>query len=969
MSVAGLAALVLVAFGAPDERVAIPAPPARTFERDPIDVQEVVLDNGLTVLLSENHERPEVFGAVVVRTGGRDDPADATGLSHYLEHMLFKGTTRLGTSDWSAERPHDERIVALYEDLGRARTPEARAEIQRRIGDSVRETYAWAIPNELDRLLAEIGSTGVNAFTTEDQTVYHNTFPASRVEAWLTVYAQRFREPVFRLFPTELEAVYEEKNISMDHFEVALFEAMMKRAFPAHPYGTQTILGDVEHLRRPSIRTMRRHYETYYVPGNMALVMAGDIDPAAVLPVIEREFGAWAAGPPPPRGPGTVAPFTGSEHAAVRLTPLRVGALAFRTVPVEHEDYPALGVARELLTNDQGSGLLDRLVDQGKLLILYAFPQDLHEHGLDVYFFAPRVLGQSFRRAEQLVLREVARLARGDVDRAQLLATRDALVREQLVAFESNEERALAIADVFARGLSWQDHVDRLERLRTLQPEDVADVAGRYLAGDHLWLRSRVGKPEKVHLDTPHYPPVSPRRGATSELYREARTWPRDEPRLELVDFDGDVERVAVRPGVVVARNENPHNDVYTLQLRFGVGTDAIEELAPTATYLLHAGSRAHPQAQFKRALSRLGTTMEVQATLERFVVQLQGPEEHLDAALALIDELMRAPATDPKRWRQLRREAWGLRRVQLRDPGFVAEALRDFALWGDESPHKTTPGPRTMRRLSPADLLDAWRTTRAHEVEIRYVGQRSATEVADLVDARLAFPAAPRPARPKVVHPRVLPAEPTVFFLPRRDAVQTHLWFAVDAGPIPADERPIADAYDAFMGGEMAGVVFQEVREFRALAYSASARFQRDPSPEQAGWLTSHVGCRADKTFEALDVVLGLVRELPDRPENVPVVAAALAHALETGSPGARELQTRIEEWRWSGHAHDPRRELLERYRTLAVDDLEQFFAARLAGRPIAIMVVGDPRRVDRRRLARLGKLRVVHERDLLSP
>ena len=193
------------------------APRGRRFAADdPLRVTEVTLDNGLRVFLTENHERPEVFGAVVVNTGAKNDPADNTGMAHYLEHMLFKGTQALGTTDWAAEQGHQAQIEALYEQL-RGADDATRARVQGEIKQALLQTYDHVVPNELDQLLRQLGGRGVNAFTSYDETVYHNTFPASAVDAWLEIYAHRFVDPVFRLFPSELEAVYEEKNLSLIH--------------------------------------------------------------------------------------------------------------------------------------------------------------------------------------------------------------------------------------------------------------------------------------------------------------------------------------------------------------------------------------------------------------------------------------------------------------------------------------------------------------------------------------------------------------------------------------------------------------------------------------------------------------------------------------------------------------------------------------------------------------------------------
>jgi zinc protease len=955
-------AIALLSFAPPD-----PVEP-KSFANDPIAVKQFVLDNGLTVLLSENHERPEVFGAVVVRTGGKNDPADNTGMAHYLEHMLFKGTEQLGTSNWAAEAPLQAQIIELYEQHKDAGTDEQRATIQAEIGEVVKQTYAYAIPNELDRMLVEIGGTDVNAFTSEDETVYHNLFPASQIDAWLQIYAHRFVDPVFRLFPTELEAVYEEKNISLDRFEVNLYEQFLARAFPDHPYGTQSVIGEIEHLKRPSLVAMQEYFDKYYVANNMALVLAGDFDAKAIMPHIVEHFGAWRSGPKPEPRTGTVEPFDGRQLVKLRLTPVRAGAYGFRTPTARHPDYAALQVVRELLFNEQESGFIDTLVAENKILIALPFPLDFADHGFDMVFFAPRILGQTFKRAERLVFEQYRRVARGEFDERRMLAIRDSLLRAEDRQWESNEDRALALADSFIRHDDWQGYLDYRERLANLTREDVMRVAATYFADDHLALRSRVGFPDKPRLKKPSYPPVTPQSGVQSSFYEQVMAQPSPPGQLRFVDFAADVRTTPITEGVVLRSNNNPFNDIYTLELVFGVGTDQIRELWVAAPYLERIGTRTHSPTALREQLTLLGTTLTITTSPDRLHVELTGPEQHLTAALALIDELLREPIVDRKRWTSLKRERWGLARVSRRDPVFVVRALAQYALHGDQSRYLRDYGPAGARALEPDELLGAWQRMQDYELEIRYTGQREPDELVGILGDSLALERPRKPAVAHVVYARVLPKRDTVYFLPRRKLVQTQLMFLVDGEPVSREQLAAADAYSEYMGGSMAGLIFQEIREFRALAYSAWGRFDRDPSPAQAGYFIGAIGCQVDKTAESIAVMMGLVRELPLRPERMEPLRAALLRGLEVSSPGFRELQGTIERWRRQGYQDDPRKARVEEYASLDFADIQAFHAAQVADRPVILLVVGDPRRVDIDELERYGEVVEVSEREVFA-
>ena len=942
----------------------------RSFEDDPIGVRQVVLDNGLTVLLSENHERPEVFGAVVVRTGGKNDPADNTGMAHYLEHMLFKGTQTLGTSNWSAEAPLQAKIVELYEQHKRADSEEQRAKLQAEIAEVVEQTYAYAIPNELDRMLAELGSSDVNAFTTEDETVYHDRFPASQIDTWLEIYAHRFVDPVFRLFPTELEAVYEEKNISLDRFEVKLYERFIAGAFPDHPYGTQSVIGEIEHLKSPSLVAMQAYFDEYYVANNMALVLVGDFDSDAILPAIAEHFGTWERGPEPEARTGTVEPFVGRELLELRFTPVRVGAYGFRTPTPRHGDYAALQIIRELLFNEQNSGFIDTLVDEGEILIALPFPIDFADHGLDIVFFAPRIFGQSFKSAEQQVLEQYRRIARGDFDERQLVAIRDRLRRAEDGKWEDNEARALALVDGFIRHDGWQGYLEYRERLAGVTREDVMRVAASYFGDDYLALRSRVGFPKKPRLSKPGYPAVTPQPNARSSFYEQIMARPSPTPKLRFVDFAADVTTTPIAEHVVVRSNQNPFNDRYVLSLVFGVGTERMRELFVVAPYLERIGTQTYSPTALREQLSLLGTTLDISVSDDQLHVELSGPEQHLAEALELLEGLLRAPVGDEKRWKVLRRERGALDRVQRQDPALVAGALAQYVLFGEQSAYLRDYGRKGARSLSAEALLDVWQRAQGYALELRYTGQREVDEVVEILGGSLAdsLELERVPAVPHVVRERVLPERDTVYFLPQRKQIQSQLIFLVDGEPVPREQIAAADAYGEYMGGGMAGVVFQEIREFRALAYSASGSFLRDVDPSQAGWFRGRIGCQADKTFESIDVMMGLIRELPHKPERMDPLRSALTRSLEVQSPGFRELQGTIEHWGYLGYGEDPRKWLIDEYAELDFADIEAFHAAQVADRPVILLVVGDPRRVDVEELGRYGEVVEVAEREVFA-
>ena len=254
----------------------------------PLTVKQYKLDNGLTVILNEDHSKPQIFGAVVVKAGSKNDPHDATGIAHYFEHIMFKGTDQIGTLNYPAEKVFLDSIVMMYDQLYLTKEEKARHEIQMKINQLSLKASEFAIPNEVDVLLRDIGSSGLNAYTSLEQTVYHNSFPSNQIGKWMDIYSERFRNPVFRLFQSELETVYEEKNMYADNPMSMMFENLLKTFYKKHPYGQQTTIGTIEHLKNPRLSKMMEYFNTYYVANNMALVLCGDFDTEKVIPLIQE---------------------------------------------------------------------------------------------------------------------------------------------------------------------------------------------------------------------------------------------------------------------------------------------------------------------------------------------------------------------------------------------------------------------------------------------------------------------------------------------------------------------------------------------------------------------------------------------------------------------------------------------------------------------------------------------------------
>ena len=385
-----------------------------TAPNDPLGVRVYKLDNGLTVYLSDYKNAPRIQTYVAVRAGSKNDPATATGLAHYLEHMVFKGTSHLGTKDYSKEKPELDKIEALYEVYrGERNDPVARKRTYHQI-DSISGVAArYAVPNEYDKLMGSIGSKGSNAHTSNEETVYQEDIPSNQLEKWVAVQSERFTEMVPRLFHTELEAVYEEKNRGLDSDFNKEFEALNASLYPTHPYGTQTTIGTIEHLQNPSITEIRKYFTEYYVPNNVALCLSGDLDFDQTIQLIDKYFGSWQPQPVPAFTAPVEQPITAPITRQVLGPQAENVMLGYRLAGKATRDGLRLRMLDKILTNGQ-AGLFDLdLNQQQKVLQAQTFADLNDDYSTHVLYGTPRQ-GQSLEQVQALMLAEVDKVKRGD---------------------------------------------------------------------------------------------------------------------------------------------------------------------------------------------------------------------------------------------------------------------------------------------------------------------------------------------------------------------------------------------------------------------------------------------------------------------------------------------------------------------------------------------------------------------------
>ncbi|PRQ05861.1 Peptidase M16 inactive domain protein [Enhygromyxa salina] len=909
------------------------------------------LDNGLSVYLSENHEEPWISCRVAIRAGAAQEPAESTGLAHYLEHMLAnKGTRSLGTRDAAAEQPHLDRLRELYERL-RETEGHARAELLARIDDENQAANRWAIANELKQVYGLLGARGLNAFTSHDRTVYVVDVPSNRLDAWARLEGNRFAEPVFRGFPTELETIIEEKNRALDNAGRVLSMAANSLIWAGHPYA-RDVLGEVEHLLAPSIAATERFFSTWYVPNNMAVILAGDLDPARALELVEAHFGELRRAELPPREAPALAPLGGEQRAGVVHRGDEEVRLVWRTVAREHEDAEALMLADMMLDNSS-TGLLDTRLEQRQLVrSAGAFPSQRIQGGTETVWGRPRV-DQGLDEVEALLREQVEALRAGEFSQADLNDLIANFEVGELRKLESNGARAAVMLDAFTHQREWDKVRTRLARLAAIDREQVVETARRWLGDELVVVQRSEGEPPVSKIPVFGLSELELDADSHSQLFTEVLSLPSPALELQVLRVGEHVERTQTRAGLLY-RGQNPNNDLFQLTLRVATGSAHDPIIGKALALWARAGVGALDLEGYRRALFHAAAAVSLDSRRQQCTLTMAGRAPVLAEIFGLVRERLRAPViseTDRARWAE---DLVGKRKQRRETTEFKFTTLKQWALRGPKSPYlaEALTNEQVLGleldalRAAPAKLLE-------HERVVVYSGPHEQAELVEL----LGLDAAPIPVpdyQPLQFEAR--PEHELRVLVCHHEAAQTKLGlFAPSEGYDPA-RAALYRLFHEYVGGA-AGLVFQEIRESRGLAYAAHGGHGAGARAGDQNLIWASLASRPDRAAEAAAVLLGLLREFPVQAQRFERARGSAIERLLGSRVRFRGYGFAAESWRLRGLKADPRPDILAALEALTIDDLRAFVRP-LASAGLAMVVVGDTARMDMAALAQLGAL-----------
>ena len=939
-----------------------------TVANDPLDAKIYTLDNGLKVYMTVNRETPRIQTYIAVRTGGKNDPADNTGLAHYLEHIMFKGSEQVGTTDYAAEKPMLDQIQALY-DVYRTKTDAGeRAAIYHQIDSISYEASKLAIPNEYDKMMALIGSEGSNAFTSSDVTCYVEDIPANQAENWAKVQSDRFKHMVIRGFHTELEAVYEEFNRGLtDDTEKALV-AIDSVLFPHHPYGTQTVIGTQEHLKNPDITAIKKQKAAYYVPNNCAICLSGDFNPDEMVRIIEKYFGDWEpAESVPVLEFEPEQPLTAPVEKVVTGLDAEFAMIGWRYPGASSLDSELADIVGAILNNGQ-AGLMDLdLMQAQKLMAAEVFPYTRTDYGSMLLIGMPKE-GQSLTEVRDLLLAEVARLRDGDFDESLVEATLNNWKLSLMRQLQNNSSRAMMFVDSFVAGNDWAVDAGRLQRLSKITKEDVVEWARTWLGPENYVIAYKEfgTDPNNKKIEAPKITPIVTNRDLRSAFLEDIQASVPRPIEPVFTDFSKDME-VLESQGLEVLYKRNTANTLATLQYRFETGIATDPALGMALDYVSYLGTPTRSAEEIAAELYRLACSFNTGAGDYSTIISFSGLGENIEAAAAIVEDLLMNAQGDPDILESLKADMLKARSDAKLSQSSCNGALRRYVMYGPDYVRQVTMTNEQLLALTSDELLAKVRGLLGKEHRILYYGPQTTAELGHALAAAHPVSGALAPVEQQR-SPRLQTPEAKVIIAPYTARQFNYMQYSDRGETFKAEAAPYVTLFNEYFGGGMNGIVFQEMRESRALAYSAGANLA---SPSRAGDTYSFyamIGSQNDKLQAAVEAFDEIICNMPESEKAFDIAKTAILSRLRTGRTTGFNVLNAYVNCRELGLDEPTDRIVFEKVRDMTLADLGEIRRDWIDGRTYVYSILGDPADLDMAFLRTLGPVQIVTLNDIFG-
>ncbi len=926
-------------------------------ENDPIQARIYTLDNGMKVYLSRNDENPTINTQIAVKAGSTYDPPQTTGLAHYLEHMLFKGTSKIGALDWEKEKVLLKQISDLYEKHKDESNPEKKNEIYKEIDRISNEAAKLVAANELDKMVTSLGATATNAFTSTERTVYINTIPSNELEKWLQLEQERFSELVLRLFHTEIEAVYEEFNMSQDNDFRTEYYASLEELFKKHPYGTQTTIGTAEHLKNPSLVNIHNYFDKYYVPNNMAVILAGDLDYDNTFALINKYFGKMKRKDIAPNILPKEDPITKHRVRTVYGPDREWASMSFRFDGIKSNQRKYVEMIDMILANGQ-AGIIDIDLNLNqKVLNASCSPNFENDYGFHRFTVYPKQ-GQTLEEAVELLKESINKVKKGEFEDWLLQAVIKDLKLNTIRGFENNNSRVSRMQDLFIHNLKWEDELNHIDELAKLTKQDLIKFANENYKENYVIIYKNQGpNPDVVKVDKPEITAVSLNRDESSEFYKEFMKT--GSPRLtpQFLDYKNLIASTNITNNVKLDYIQNKENELFNFSYIFDMGSHNDKVLSIAIGYLEYLGTNKLSPEQFKQELYKNGISLNVNTSSDRTYISVSGLNENFEKAVTIFEDLIANVVSDQNAYAEYISSVLKSREESKKNKGNILYGgLLNYATGGEKNSFNDILSEKELADLKPSDLVEKIKTIFGFKHYAFYYGPSKINDVANIAKKYHKVNTNLKDYPTKKEYNEIETGN-KVYFV-HYPMVQTNLFLVAKDQKFDKNLLDKSRIFGEYFGSGLSSIVFQEIRETKALAYSAYSQYATASKKDKSNYVYAFIGTQANKLNDAIAAMQELLNEMPKAENQFNGAKDAAIKKIEAQRVTKSSIYWNYKRNLELGIDYDIRKELYENIAKLTMTDLDNFFKKHISRDNFTYCLMGDRENINLDELKKFGEV-----------
>ncbi len=934
-----------------------------TITNDENKVRIYTLKNGLQVFLAQNFDAPRIQTFIPVKTGSNNDPSDNTGLAHYLEHMMFKGTSKIGTRNWEEEKKLLNQISDLFEEHKAEQDSEKKKEIYKQIDALSQQASEFAIANEYDKIISSLGATGTNAHTWFNETVYKNNIPNNELEKWLKVERERFSGMVLRLFHTELEAVYEEFNRAQDNDSRLVNNELMKALFPTHPNGQQTTIGDPEHLKNPSMKAIHKYFDEYYVPNNYAMVLVGDLDFENTILLIDKYFGTLAYKELPKKQLIVEKPLTDiNEITLYSPTTPRV-QIAWRTDSYGSKEVILADVVANVLSNTGETGLLDLHINQTqKMLWAQAYSLGLKEYGYFSIVAVPKE-NQTLKEAKNMVLEQLHLVKNGDFPDWLLPAIINDFKIQRLKGLETAEGLATNLYNTYIKGRTWEQELNEMNEYEAITKDEVVAFANTFFKDNYVLINKEKGiNTQLLRVENPGITPVKINREAQSEFLKTILSEESGEILPQFIDYDKEI-KVDFIKDKKLSFVENKYNKVAQVFFVFNLGSDNDRELGMSIQILQYLGTDQLLPEDLKNEFYKLGITNDFKITNDKLIISLLGLEENIKEGVALLHDWMQNVKPDQGVYQQFVETILENREAIKKDKNRIISALINYAKHGTESRFLDVLSKEDLQNKKVENFTDKIKKIFKYPYQVFFYGQNFVQFKNDMNDFI-------EEASLEIPEPKKYISQETngIVYFVDYDMVQMEMSKVGKGNIVNPNNFGKINVFNEYFGRGLSSIVFQEMRESKSLAYSAYVSYTPSGELGKEDYISTYIGTQPDKLHIAVDTLGELMSELPEVRSQFENARKSALKQIASTRINRTNIFFNTLKLQKLGIYHDFRKDIYQQIESLTFDEVKDFYEKEIKPITFNTAIIGKKENLNKEVISKIGEIKELQLEDIFG-